>query len=219
MSRLRIVFLIGVVAVFVLSLASISMRAQTGSTSVVTGVVLDKSGATVPRATVDLEDVDTTSKTSVTTGDDGAYTFRAVPPGNYTIRVVGKGFRQSIITGVKVEIGKSASINVVLEVGGTTETVEVIAGTGLQLQTLDATVGDVLDSNLLSKLPTLSRDATSLLLLQPMAIPGFNGPGGSGEGNLAGGAVAGARADQNTFMIDGGDATSKEPGRISCSHE
>src|SRR5438309_2891128 len=211
MSRLRIVFLIGVV-VFVLSLTSVSMRAQTGSTSVVTGVVLDKSGATVPRATVELEDVDTRSKTSVTTGDDGAYTFRAVPPGNYTIRVVGKGFRQSIITGVKVEIGKSASINVVLEVGGTTETVEVVAGTGLQLQTLDATVGDVLDSNLLSQLPTLSRDATSLLLLQPMAIPGFNGPGGSGEGNLAGGAVAGARADQNTFMIDGGDATSNMEG-------
>src|SRR5207245_6724381 len=111
MSRLRIVFLIGVV-VFVLSLTSVSMRAQTGSTSVVTGVVLDKSGATVPRATVELEDVDTRSKTSVTTGDDGAYTFRAVPPGNYTIRVVGKGFRQSIITGVKVEVGRSASINV-----------------------------------------------------------------------------------------------------------
>src|SRR6266404_6659205 len=182
------------------------------STSMVTGVVLDKTGATVPAATVELEEVDTQSKTSVTTGNDGQYIFRAVPPGNYTIRVSGKGFRQSIINGVKVEIGKSASINVVLEVGGTTETVEVIAGTGLQLQTLDATVGDVLDSNLLSKLPTLSRDATSLLLLQPMAIPGFNGPGGSGEGNLAGGAVAGARADQNTFMIDGGDATSNMEG-------
>src|SRR3989449_2497178 len=45
-----------------------------------------------------------------------------------------------------------------------------------------------------------------------MSIPGFNGPGGSGEGNLAGGAVAGARADQNTFMIDGGDATSNMEG-------
>jgi hypothetical protein len=212
MSRLRIVFLIGVVAVFVLSLASISMRAQTGSTSVVTGVVLDKSGATVPAATVELEEVNTQSKTSVTTGNDGQYTFRAVPPGNYTIRVSGKGFRQSIVNGVKVEVGKSASLNVVLEIGGTTETVEVVAGTGVQLQTLDATIGDVLDSNLLSQLPTLSRDATSLLLLQPMAIPGFNGAGGTGEGNLSGGAVAGARSDQNTYMIDGGDATSNMEG-------
>src|SRR5437016_722357 len=210
MFRLRIVFLIVVVSV--LHVTNVPMRAQTGSTSIVTGVVLDKTGATVPTATVELEDVDTQSKTSVTTGNDGQYTFRAVPPGNYTVRVSAKGFRQSIITGVKVEIGKSASINVVLEVGGTTETVEVVAGTGLQLQTLDATVGDVLDSNLLSQLPTLSRDATSLLLLQPMAIPGFNGAGGTGEGNLSGGAVAGARSDQNTYMIDGGDATSNMEG-------
>jgi len=212
MSRQRSVFLTGVVAVLVLLLASVSMHAQTASTSVVTGVVLDKTGATVPNATVDLVDVDTQSKTSVTTGNDGEYTFRSVRPGNYSITVSSKGFRQSIVSGVKVEVGKSASINVILEVGGTTETVEVLAGAELQLQTLDATVGDVLDSNLLSKLPTLSRDATSLLLLQPMAIPGFNGPGGSGEGNLAGGAVAGARADQNTFMIDGGDATSNMEG-------
>jgi len=77
---------------------------------------------------------------------------------------------------------------------------------------MDATIGDVMDSNLLSQLPTLSRDATSLLLLQPMAIPGFNGAGGTGEGNLSGGAVAGARSDQNTYMIDGGDATSNMEG-------
>src|SRR5258708_5201568 len=210
MSRLRFVFLTVVVSVFLLT--NIPMRAQTGSTSVVTGIVVDKPGATVAAETVELEEVDTQSKTSVTNGNDGQYTFRAVPPGNYTIRVSGKGFRQSIISGVKVEVGKSASINVVLEVGGTTETVGVVAGAGFQLQTMDATIGDVMDSNLLSQLPTLSRDATSLLLLQPMAIPGFNGAGGTGEGNLSGGAVAGARSDQNTYMIDGGDATSNMEG-------
>src|SRR2546425_2370272 len=92
------------------------------------------------------------------------------------------------------------------------QVVEVTAGAAVELQTLDSSLGNVLDANLLSRLPTLSRDATSLLLLQPMAIPGFNGPGGSGEGNLSGGSVAGARADQNTFMIDGGDATSNMEG-------
>ena len=190
---------------------AVSLSAQTASTSTVTGTVSDRTGATVPNARVDLEDVDTKAKASVITGSDGSYTFPSVRPGNYTITVSGKGFRQSVVTGVRVEVGKSALVNVSLEVGGMTETVEVTA-TGLQLQTLDATMGNVLDSNLLSHLPTLSRDATSLLLLQPTAIPGFNGPGGSGEGNEAGGAVAGARGDQNTFMIDGGDATSNMEG-------
>jgi hypothetical protein len=92
------------------------------------------------------------------------------------------------------------------------EVVQVTAGAGVELQTLDASVGNVFNSNMLSQMPTLNRDATSLLLLQPMAIPGFNGAGGTGEDNLAGGSVAGARADQNTFMVDGGDATSNMEG-------
>src|SRR5882757_1882825 len=200
-----------VLFVFVVLTMPVSLSAQTASTSTVTGTVSDKTGATIPNAKVELEDVDTKAKTSVTTGSDGSYTFPSVRPGNYSIIVSGKGFRQSVVTGVRVEVGKSALVNVSLEVGGMTETVEVSA-TGLQLQTLDATMGNVLDANLLSHLPTLSRDATSLLLLQPMSIPGFNGPGGSGEGNLSGGSVAGARADQNTFMIDGGDATSNMEG-------
>ena len=197
--------------VFVFFVMVGSLRAQTSSTSTVTGTVYDNSGAAVPNAQVTLEDVDTKSTTSTTSGQDGVYVFPSVRPGNYSISVAGKGFRQSVVNGVRVEVGKSTPVNVVLEVGGMTETVEVTAS-GLELQTLDATMGNVLDANMLSQLPTLSRDATSLLLLQPMAIPGFNGPGGSGEGNLAGGGVAGARSDQNTFMIDGGDATSNMEG-------
>jgi len=200
-----------VLLVFVVLAMAVSLSAQTASTSTVTGTVYDKSGATVPNAKVDLEDVDTKAKTSTTAASDGVYTFPSVRPGNYNIAVSSKGFRESLIRGVRVEVGKSALVNVVLEVGEITQTVEVTAA-GVQLQTLDATMGNVLDSNLLSQLPTLSRDATSLLLLQPTAIPGFNGPGGTGEGNLAGGSVAGARGDQNTFMIDGGDATSNMEG-------
>jgi hypothetical protein len=211
MRKLHFIFVVlGGLALVVLP-AAVSLNGQTASTSTVTGTVYDKSGATVPNAKVDLEDVDTKAKTSTTVANDGVYTFPSVRPGNYNIAVSSKGFRESLIRGVKVEVGKSALVNVVLEVGEITQTVEVTAAGG-QLQTLDATMGNVLDSNLLSQLPTLSRDATSLLLLQPTAIPGFNGPGGTGEGNLAGGSVAGARGDQNTFMIDGGDATSNMEG-------
>jgi len=201
-----------VTVLFVVLATAVSLHAQTAASSTVTGTVTDKTGATVPNAKVELEDVDTKAKTSSTTGSDGGYTFPSVRPGNYTLTVSAKGFRQAVVSGLKVEIGKSALVNVTVEVGEMSQVVEVTAGAGVELQTLNASVGNVLDTNLLSQLPTLSRDATSLLLLQPMAIPGFNGPGGTGEGNLSGGAVAGARADQNTFMIDGGDATSNMEG-------
>ncbi len=212
MARLRSIFRMGVVAVFVLSFTGAPMPAQTASTSTVAGAVFDSSGALVPKAKVELLNTETNAQTSVTTSADGQFTFPSVPPGNYKITVAAQGFRQAVITGIKVAVGKSANVNVTMEVGQVTETVQVVATGGIELQTLNASVGNVLDSNLLSQLPTLSRDATSLLLLQPMAIPGFNGPGGSGEGNLAGGSVAGARADQNTFMVDGGDATSNMEG-------
>src|SRR5712664_3307400 len=212
MPRLRTVLFAGLALVVALLLTGAALRAQTASSSTVTGTVFDKSGATVPNAKVDLEDVDTGAKTSATTGNDGGYTFPSVRPGNYNVTVTAKGFRQTAVSHIKVDIGKSALVNAVLEVGGMTETVEVTAGTGVELQTQDASVGDVLDATLLSNLPTLSRDATSLVLLQPMAIPGFNGPGGTGDGNSSGGTIAGARMDQNTFMIDGGDATSNMEG-------
>jgi hypothetical protein len=212
MSRLRSVFLVALALVFALSLACISLQAQTASTSTVTGTVTDPKGGTVPGAKVELLDLATSVKSTVTTADDGHYQFTAVPPGTYKITVTGSGFRQAVLSNVKVEVGRSALVNLTLELGQITEVVEVVAGAAVQLQTLNSSVGNTLDSNLLSQLPTLNRDATSLLLLQPMAIPGFNGPGGSGETNNNGGAVAGARADQNTFMIDGGDATSNMEG-------
>src|SRR5215470_13309613 len=156
MRKLR--FLLGVIAILGFAVLSVTgpANAQTASASTVTGVVYDKSGATVPDAEVILEDLDTRAMTTVKTGNDGAYTFPAVRPGNYSVRVTAKGFRKAIINSVKVEVGKSALLNVTLELGQLTETVEVTAGTGVELQTLNSSVGNVLDANVLANMPSLS---------------------------------------------------------------
>src|SRR2546423_11427557 len=143
MRRVRMLLGFVVLLVFVIVSIAVSLSAQTASTSTVTGTVSDKTGATVPNARVDLEDVDTKAKTTVTTGSDGGYTFPSVRPGNYGITVSAKGFRQSVVTGVRVEIGKSALVNAILAVGGMTATVEVRASNGVELQTLDPSTGDV----------------------------------------------------------------------------
>src|SRR5438105_2988106 len=190
-----------VLLAFVVLSMAVSLSAQTASTSTVTGTVSDKTGAAVPNAKVDLEDVGTKARLSATTGGDGNYIFPSVRPGNYNVIVSGKGFRQTVVSGVKVDIGKSALVNVVLEVGGMTETVEVTAGTGVELQTLNASVGDVLDANLLANMPTLSRDATALVLLQPMALPRFNGPlAGPGDRSSTCGTIDRAQPCHKTRM-------------------
>jgi hypothetical protein len=207
--------MVGLTLVLVALFATVSLSAQTASTSVVNGTVSDKTGATVPKAQVALTDKATGLVTTATTGDDGYYIFPALKPGHYKITVSAAGFRQAVVGDVTVDVGKPATVNVTLEVGQTTQVVEVTAGAGVELQTLNPTVGNVLDTNMLDNMPNLTRDATTLVLLQPMTIPGFNSSSSTtvyGEGNTNGGTVAGARMDQNTFMLDGGDASSNMEG-------
>jgi hypothetical protein len=195
---------LGVLVLFV----AVSLMAQGRSTSTISGTVYDKSGGTVPKAKVELTDKATGAVVSTMSGDSGYFAFTSVTPGVYKVTVSLTGFRQAVIDNVIAEVGKTATVNVTLEVGQVSEVVEVVAGAGIQLQTLDASVGDVINQDALDKLPSLSRDATAILLLQPMAAPGFGGA----ESNTTGGQVAGARSDQNTFLLDGGDATSNTEG-------
>src|SRR5258708_32371732 len=93
---------------------------------------------------------------------------------------------------------------------------EVVACAQVEPQTMHALVGNVMDRKMLDNIPSHARDATALLLLQPLTTPGFNSPGspsGTGEGANMGGQVAGARSDQNTFLLDGGGASDSTAGR------
>src|SRR3989475_4819083 len=150
MRSVRVGLVVVVTVLFVVLATAVSLHAQTAASSTVTGTVTDKTGATVPNAKVELEDIDTKAKTSATTGSDGGYTFPSVRPANYTLTVSAKGFRQAVVSGLKVEIGKSALVNVTVEVGEMSQVVEVTAGAAVELQTLNASVGNGLDTNLLS---------------------------------------------------------------------
>ncbi len=193
----------------VLVLCSTILFAQR-ATSDLTGDVVDQSGAVVPGADVSLTDNSTNVTHTTKTNQAGHYSFAAVQPGQYRITVKKTGFRQAV-TNVTVNIGQNMAQNFTMEVGGATETVEVQA-TGAELQTVDASVGNVLSTQNLENLPSLSRDAAALLQLQPMASPGYSMGNGSGDSDNMAGGVAGSLADQNTFNLDGGDATSNTEG-------
>src|SRR6266852_6210218 len=150
-----------------------------------------------------------------TTNDTGYYTFVSVPPGDYKVTIKKDGFRTTAIGPLGVQVGKVATVDAQLEIGTIAQMVEVQAGAAVELQTSDSSVGNVIERKMLDNLPSLARDATALLLLQPLANPGFNSPGSpgaTGEGDNTGGQVAGARSDQNTFLLDGGDATDSTAG-------
>ncbi|MEW6209497.1 MAG: carboxypeptidase regulatory-like domain-containing protein [Acidobacteriota bacterium] len=186
----------------ILVLNSVAMAlAQTAATATISGTVTDSSGAAISGATVELADIATNQVRKLATNDSGYYLFPSVTPGNYKITVTMQGFRQTEIPSVKVDVSKAYTVNLSLEVGQVTEKVEVTADIGVELQKHDATVGTVIQGEQLLRLPTINRSAAALLSFQPLVQPS------RGQGVLGGGQVAGARSDQNTFNLDGADAT------------
>src|SRR5712672_50706 len=178
---------------------------QTADTGIVLGTVIDPGGAVVPDATVDLTNAGTSDTKTVTTNSSGQYVFPSVAPGTYTLKFTKTGFATTTIASVKVDVTKSYTYDIKLEISAGKEIVEVSAQSQAELQTTDAVVGNVVGGTALMHLPTLQRDSRELLTLQPASTP-YETSNGGGFGD-SGGTVAGARSDQNAFNLDGIDVT------------
>ena len=87
-----------------------------------------------------------------------------------------------------------------MEIGSAAQTIEVVAA-GTELQTLNATIGNTVKAESLDALPSLNRDISTFVELQPGVSPD--------------GSVAGAVVDQSTFMLDGGNNTNDMDGSMS----
>jgi hypothetical protein len=184
-------------------LLSLPAAAQTSTTGLVQGTVTDPQGGLVAGAEVKLLDPATNRSQIEKTNDAGQYTFVNVPPRVYTVTVARTGFRTAQVGELKVEVNKSYSVNVALELGQVTEVVQVQAGVAAELQTTDAQVGNVVQTRVLRSLPTLGRSTLELISLQPTTTPGGFGTGGT---------VSGARSDQNTLILDGIDVSDNLTG-------
>jgi hypothetical protein len=171
---------------------------QSSSTGTVSGTVTDSSGGAMPAATVTLVDTATGTGRPTNTNDKGFYIFAYVNPGTYDIKISKQGFKTTVVGNQTVEVGLQTTVNAVLEVGAVSQTVEVTVTVGAELQTMDATVGATLSGDTLINLPNISRDASTLATLQP--------------GQNINGNVGGSASDQNTFQLDGGNATDDMSG-------
>ncbi len=182
------------------------LYAQSSTTGAVAGTVTDATGAVVKGATLTLTHAATGSVQTATSDSGGRFVFPVVNPGDYSLKAEAKGFRTSVTNGLTVDVNKSVSAEVKLEVGASSEVVEVTASSMTEVQTQDASVGEVLSGTELNRLPVAGRSAAQLIFYQPGVAPDM------GSGDTTGGQIAGARSDQITFTIDGGDATSDLEG-------
>ncbi len=172
-------------------------RAQNTNSGTVTGQVTDAQGKAIVGAVVVMTNQATNGALPTVTNSAGRYIFVNVQPGTYTLDIKKTGFKEATVKNQDVPVGKPLTVNVPMQVGAATQTVEVTAS-GAQLQTMNATVGETLGSNAILKLPALNRDANSLTVLQPNTQPD--------------GGVGGADSDQNTFTLDGGQNSNDMDG-------
>jgi hypothetical protein len=186
---------------FILIFGSAIPASAQSAGGTISGQVTDQQNAVIAGADVKIVDTSTNSTRSTVTNDVGRYTFATVAPGVYNLTVSKTGFQASRVNAQKVDVGQVLTINVALQLGATSTTVEVQASAGAELQTLNATVGSTIENDALVQMPNLGRDASVLSTIQ--------------VGVVSSGQVAGASADQNTFQLDGGYNTDDMAGNNS----
>ena len=202
-SRFFAVLSAAVLAIVVLGMVPGRVAGQAISGDIV-GTVVDKTGAAVPGAAIEVENVATGVKTSTTSRDQGEFRFGNLPVGTYTIRASKTSFATTTITNFAVELNKTASVTITLEVGQQTTTVEVSGATPL-INTTTAQIDNTFDTNVTTDLPVsaIGLGVLNLALLQS----GVSTSGGVGAGT--GPSVGGQRPRDNNFTIEGVDNNNK----------
>jgi Carboxypeptidase regulatory-like domain len=177
--------------------------AQTTTGSIV-GTIADSTGAVVANAAVTVTNIDTGATTKTTSDSSGNYVVTPLPVGRYTVTVEARGFKKSINEGITLNVQDRIGVNVTLEVGQVTETVEVQAAAPA-LQTDTSYLGQVIESQKIVDLPLNGRFFTRLAVLTAGVAP--TAPGARDE-RTGGFSANGVRPYQNNYLLDGIDNNS-----------
>ena len=174
------------------------------------GRVTDQSGAVVPGTKITLTNVGTNETHVVTVSDNGEFVFTQLAPGQYTLTSEHEGFRKDVRSGIELQVGQEARIDVALQVGALAEQVEVVAAAPL-VSSENAALGNVVDQKKVVELPLNGRGYLQLALLQPGV---FAPAQGSTIGFRGGFNVAGSTEVSTQYILDGvanNDEASNQP--------
>lgn len=172
--------------------------------AVLVGIVTDASGAAIAGATVAATNDGTGVVRDGITNESGAYRIGPLVPGTYTVSTTLSGFKTKVQKDVVLQTGAVLKLDLALEVGDVSERVEVTAATPM-LQTQEASVGGVVTTSEISRIPVNGRNYTRLLVLMPGSSDVRRS---QGRGDLSGSqmvSINGQRTQDNNYTLDGVD--------------
>jgi len=193
------------------------------------GTVADSQGAMIPGAQLSLTDQETNRIITAKSDASGNFTFSALAPSTYKLEVTRDGFKNKILDGVHVIAEQANALNVVLEIGGKSETVTVNAGDAPAIDTETGSISGTISQQDFAKMPDFARDPLQLAQLAPgmfgdssqqagggtFSLPGNQGDGSAGASsgpymteNKPQVFGNGGRNDTNGVTIDGVQVTS-----------
>src|SRR5262245_15101362 len=187
---------------FVMLLIPVSGRAQRATVDLV-GTVRDGTGAVLPGVEVTLIELDTNITRSVVTNEVGVYNLTSIPAGRYALEASLQGFKKKRLEGIVLEVSQRTRIDVEMEVGQVSETVEVQSSAPL-VNTESASIGQVTNEKAILQLPLNGRDFTQLIGLTP----------GVAAGTQIG---VGIPAPANRINLDGGNDIEPFVGAVSLT--
>jgi hypothetical protein len=198
------------VAVVALMLAFASLAVAQSDRGTITGTVTDPTGAMVPGASVVLTNIGTQTKVTTATTSTGNFTIASVPAGMYELAVTATGFSKAVQTGVQVQVALTNRVDVVLQVGATTESVTVTAE-GALLRTENAELSTNVKSDVINALPI--NVASTEYIRDPYAFITLS-PGVTG--NAEGATINGFGSGNFRVLVEGQDGTSaNNPGLVN----
>ena len=189
----------------VLVAATIPSFAQAGKAELF-GVIQDPSGLAVAKAKVGATEQPTAAQFTTASDERGEYHLLGLPAGEYVVTVEQPGFRTYRQSGIRLRIADQTALNVKLEVGQPSQSVEVTASAPL-LQTASGSVNFSVDQTKVDTLPLDGRNFIPLVTLSPgVALPG--------GGNLLP-RINGSRPRTNEYIYDGISVLQPEPGQVA----
>lgn len=153
-------------SLLLLSCISLGISYAQVTTTLIVGTVKDSLGAVIPDAEVTVTDVDRNLSKTAKSNSNGEYRVDFLQTGNYSLSVTSPHFKKYTQTGIVLNAGAPASIEVILTPGDVTETVEVTDAAPL-VNTVNAEVGTTVNSTQMVELPLVNRNAYTLLDLTP----------------------------------------------------
>ncbi|MGH9616613.1 MAG: TonB-dependent receptor domain-containing protein [Acidobacteriaceae bacterium] len=178
-------------------------------TGAIQGTVTDPSGAVVAGATVTATNVATGVATPTTTNRSGLYDFQFLPIGTYTVSATKTGFSTASVPAFTLQIDQIAKIDVQLQVGNISTTVNVASSSAPILQTQNATLGTTVSANTMETLPLSGLDFQSAAMFVPGAVNPTYSYMGASEGterdidSTTQPSFNGNRKQGNNYILDG----------------